>query len=176
MVMNIEELQKSVIASTQSEEPVAIQTPTGNVVNGNSLLTGTNEPKDYKITLWLPIQNGVVPEGAEVVMNGTAYVQEVVAKQKFISAQVARKVRNYASIITMAFTKFEENGDSSLYTPEDIIKVYEIFDDNVINACEKMVTTVLGINDNLVQYITDTSLMDVCSQIIQNNPAFFQAN
>ena len=176
MVMNIEELQNSFLEATQTEEPVAIQTQTGNLVNGDSTLTGINEPKDYKLTLWLPVHGGKAPEGAKLVMNNTAYEVEVEAKQRFISARIARKVRNYASVITLAFTKFEENGDSSLYTQDDIMKVYEIFDDNVIDACEKMVSTVLGVNENLVQYITDTSLMNVCSQIIKNNPSFFQAD
>ena len=176
MVMNIEELQNSFLEATQTEEPVAIQTQTGNLVNGDSTLTGINEPKDYKLTLWLPVQGGKAPEGAKLVMNNTAYEVEVEAKQRFISARIARKVRNYASVITLAFTKFEENGDSSLYTQDDIMKVYEIFDDNVIDACEKMVSTVLGVNENLVQYITDTSLMNVCSQIIKNSPSFFQAD
>ena len=108
-------------------------------------------------------------------MGGSSYKQVINADQKFITARIARRVRNYASTITLAFTKFNEDGDSEIYTVDDLLKVYEVFDDNVIDACEKLVGTVLGIPDHLMQYITDTSLIETCTKIIENNPSFFQA-
>ena len=59
---------------------------------------------------------------------------------------------------------------------EDLIKVYEVFDDNVIDACEKLLGSVLGVSDSLIQYITDQSLIDNCAKILENNPSFFQAD
>lgn len=175
-IMTIEELKKLQTAfdeTTKTDEPIAIQTESASIVNGDPLKTGSNSPKDYVVTLYLPIQ-GEAPEGARIVMGGTAYEQRVEAKQRFITARVARKVRNYATTVALAFTKFEEDGNSSVYTVEDILKVYELFDDNVISACESLIETVLGLPDHLVQYITDESLMDNIIQILQNNPSFFQ--
>lgn len=175
-ILSIEELkqlQGGFTEAVQSDEPVAIQTPTNNVVNGNPTLTGSNGPKNYTLTLYLPV-NASTPKDAKLVMGGTAYEQQIVAEQKFITARVARKVRNYASIIAMAFTEFKEDGETELYTVEDILKVYEIFDDNVIDACEKLVFTVLGLPEHLTQHVTDTSLMQVCTEILRNNPSFFQ--
>lgn len=174
-MLDISELQKEFINSTQTDEPVAIQTQTDNVVNGDTTKFGTNEPQDYSLTFWLPVTDRT-PSDATLVMNNTAYVQTVTAKQKFITARVARKVRSYASTITLAFTELKENGDSDLYTPEDLLKVYEVFDDDVIEACEKLVCEVLDVSPNLIEYITDVSLVEVCSKIIANNPAFFQAD
>lgn len=175
-ILSIEELknlQGGFTEAVQSDEPVAIQTPTHNVVNGNPALSGSNSPKSYTLTLYLPV-NASTPKDAKLVMGGTAYEQQIVAEQKFITARVARKVRNYASTIAMAFTEFKEEGETELYTVEDILKVYEIFDDSVIDACEKLVFTVLGLPEHLTQHVTDTSLMQVCTDILKNNPSFFQ--
>ena len=175
-ILSIEELknlQGGFVEATRSNEPVAIQTPTNNVVNGNPTLTGANTPKNYTLTLYLPV-NASTPKDAKLVMGGTAYEQQIVAEQKFITARVARKVRSYASTIAMAFTEFKEEGETELYTVEDILKVYEIFDDSVFDACEKLVFTVLGLPEHLTQHVTDTSLMQVCTDILKNNPSFFQ--
>lgn len=175
-ILSIEELSKlqnSFVEATQTQEPVAIQTATSSVVNGDSTKIGSASPKDYTVTLWLPII-GKAPEGAEIVQDGHAYIQEISAKSKYITPRIARKVRNYASIISMAFTDFQENGDTDIYTPEDLFKVYEVFDDNVIDACEKLVGEVLGIPEHLTEYITDVSLMTNCAKILRENPSFFQ--
>lgn len=172
-VLSISELQKSLSEATQTDEPVAIDTPTGNVVNGDSTKFATNEPASYTLTFWLPVSNGV-PEGAKLVMGGTAYEQKVEAKAKFITARIARKVRSYASTITLAFTDFKDNGDSALYTPEELLKIYSLFDDEVVSACEKLLESVLGVDHSLMEYITDMSLVENCSKVIQNNPSFFQ--
>lgn len=177
-ILSIEELSKlqdNFVEATQTQEPVAIQTPTSSVVNGDSTKIGSASPKNYQVTLWLPI-TGQVPEGAEIVQDGHAYVQEISANSKYITPRIARKVRNYASIISMAFTDFKENGDTEIYTPEDLFKVYEIFDDTVIEACEKLVGAVLGIPEHLTEYITDVSLMANCAKILKENPSFFQVD
>lgn len=176
-IMTIEELarmQEKVIDATKSDAPVAIETPTTSIVNGDPSKVQSIEPKNYTVELWLPVTSET-PTTAERVMGGTAYKQLINADQKFITARIARKVRNYASTITLAFTNFKEDGDSEIYTVDDLLKVYEVFNDDVIDACEKLVGTVLDIPDHLMQYITDTSLMDTCTKIIQNNPSFFQA-
>lgn len=176
-IMTIEELakmQEKVIDATKSDAPVAIETPTTSIVNGDPSKVQSIDPKNYTVELWLPVTSET-PATAERVMGGTAYKQLINADQKFISARIARRVRNYASTITLAFTNFKEEGDSEIYTVDDLLKVYEVFDDNVIDACEKLVGIVLGIPDHLMQYITDTSLMETCTKIIENNPSFFQA-
>lgn len=175
-ILSIDELkglQEGFVEATKTEEPIAIQTQTGNIVNGNPTLSGTATPKDYILELYLPVDAGT-PKDAELVMGGTAYRQEVKASQKFITARIARRVRNYASTVAIAFTAFKEDGETELYTVEDILKVYEIFDDNVIDACEKLVFNVLGIPEHLTQYVTDTSLIQTCAEILKNNPSFFQ--
>ena len=86
-------LQNSFAEATQTQEPVAIQTATSSVVNGDSTKIGSASPKDYTVTLWLPII-GKAPEGAEIVQDGNAYVQEISAKSKYITPRIARKVRN----------------------------------------------------------------------------------
>lgn len=175
-IMSIEDMKKAYEAYTEAvntDEPVAIETPTGNVVNGSPSLVGSNNPKNYKVTLYLPIL-GEAPEGARIVMNGTSYEQIIEAKEVFITSRIARRVRNYASVVALAFTEFKEDGTSNVYTPQDLLKVFQLFDDNVIEACEKMVSVVLGIPENLIQYITDVSLITVCKEILANNPSFFQ--
>ena len=176
-ILTIEELTKmqdKVIDATKSDAPVAIETPTTSVVNGDPSKVQSIDPKNYTVELWLPV-TAETPATAERVMGGTAYKQLINADQKFITARIAHRVRNYASTITLAFTNFKEDGDSEIYTVDDLLKVYEVFDDNVIDACEKLVGTVLGIPDHLMQYITDTSLMETCTNIIENNPSFFLA-
>lgn len=175
-IMSIEELQKTqeaFIEASQTDEPVAIETQNESIVNGDSTKVGTNTKKDYEVTLYLPIR-GKAPEGARIVMGGTSYEQKVKATQRFITPRIARKVRSYASVVAIAFTDFSEDGATQIFSVEDIMKVYEIFDDEVISACEKLVASVLGINEDTIQYITDTSLMEVCYEILKNNPSFFQ--
>ena len=175
-ILSIEELsklRKDFEEATQTEQPVAIQTPTTSIVNGDSTRTGEVTPKDYTVTMWLPIV-GKAPEGAEIVQDGKAYIQEVTAKEKFITPRMARKVRNYASVISMSFTDFKEDGSTEIYTPEDLFKMYELFDDKVIDACEKLVSEVLGIPEHLTAYITDVSLIENCGKILRENPSFFQ--
>lgn len=176
-ILSIDELNKAFQEANQDDAPVAIQTPAGNVVNGDPTKQGTVSPKDYELTLYMPILEGTkVPEGAEVVMNGTAYVQKVTAKQKYVTPRVARKIRNYSSIITLPFLKFEEDGTTDFMTLEDTLKMYELFDDNVINACENLVINVLGLSEHLVQYVEDISLISACARIIKENPSFFQVD
>ncbi len=146
-ILSIDELanlQASHQEAVQSDAPVAIQTQTHSVLNGDSTKVGSISPKDYVLTLWLPII-GQAPEGAEIVQDGKAYVQQITAKEKYITPRIARKVRNYASVISIAFTEFKEDGTTEVYTPEDLFKLYELFDDDVIDACEKMVVEVLGV-------------------------------
>ena len=107
-IMTIEELakmQEKVIDATKSDAPVAIETPTTSVVNGDPSKVQSIDPKNYTVELWLPVTSAT-PATAERVMDGTAYKQFVNADQKFITARIARKVRNYASIISIAFTDF----------------------------------------------------------------------
>lgn len=177
-IMSIEELsklQENFQDAIQSDTPVAIQTNTTSVVNGDSTKIGSITPKDYSVTLWLPIV-GQAPAGAEIVQDGKAYVQEVTAKEKYITPRIARKVRNYASIISIAFTDFREDGSTEIYTPDDLFKIYEVFDDTVIDACEKLVGEVLGIPEHLTAYITDVSLIENCGKILRENPSFFQVD
>ena len=113
-IMTIEELAKmqgKVIDATKSDAPVAIETPTTSIVNGDPSKVQSIEPKNYTVELWLPVTSET-PTTAERVMGGTAYKQLINADQKFITARIARKVRNYASTITLAFTNFKEDGDS----------------------------------------------------------------
>ena len=178
-ILSIEELAKmqdSFIEATQTDTPVAVQTPTSSVVNGEPTKIGSTEPKDYSLVFYLPIPKEGAPAGAKIVMDGKAYKQVVHAEEKFVSPRIARKVRHYASTLALAFTDLKEDGSSEIYTVEDLIKVYEVFDDNVIDACEKLLGSVLGVSDSLIQYITDQSLIDNCSKILENNPSFFQAD
>ena len=175
-IMSIEELsrlQGSFIEATKTEEPVAIQTPTASVVNGNPALAGSNTPRNYEITLYLPVTEQT-PADAELVMDGKAYKQIITAKEKYITPRIARKVRNYASTVAMSLIEFKDQGESDIYTAEDLLKVYAVFDDNVIDACEKLVISALGIPEHLSQYATDESLLATCSALIRNNPSFFQ--
>lgn len=175
-IMSIEELSKlqgSFIEATKTEEPVAIQTPTASVVNGNPALAGSNTPRNYKITLYLPVTEQT-PADAELVMDGKAYKQIITAKEKYITPRIARKVRNYASTVAMSLIEFKDQGESDIYTAEDLLKVYAVFDDNVIDACENLVISALGIPEHLAQYATDESLLATCSALIRNNPSFFQ--
>lgn len=175
-ILSIDELanlQASHQEAVQSDAPVAIQTQTHSVLNGDSTKVGSISSKDYVLTLWLPII-GQAPEGAEIVQDGKAYVQQITAKEKYITPRIARKVRNYASVISIAFTEFKEDGSTEVYTPEDLFKLYELFDDDVIDACEKMVVEVLGVPSHLAEYITDMSLISACGDILRNNPSFFQ--
>lgn len=178
-ILSIEELAKmqdSFIEATQTDTPVAVQTPTSSVVNGEPTKIGSTEPKDYTLVFYLPVPKEGAPAGTEIVMDGKAYKQVVHAEEKFVSPRIARKVRHYASTLALAFTDLKEDGSSEIYTVEDLIKVYEVFDDNVIDACEKLLGSVLGVSDSLIQYITDQSLIDNCSKILENNPSFFQAD
>ena len=71
-IMSIEELSKlqgNFQDAVQSDAPVAIQTATNSVVNGDSTKIGSITPKDYTVTLWLPIV-GQAPAGAEIVQDG----------------------------------------------------------------------------------------------------------
>ena len=175
-IMSIDELsklQEGFREATQSDAPVAIQGNARALVNGDSSKVGNISPKDYTVTLWLPII-GEAPAGAEIVQDGKAYVQEVTAKERYITPRIARKVRNYASIISIAFTEFREDGSTEIYTPDDLFKIYEVFDDSVIEACEKLVGEVLGIPEHLTAYITDVSLIENCGKIMRENPSFFQ--
>lgn len=174
--IDLSEIQKAFENANSDDTPIAVSTPSGNQVIGNPLKQGVTEPKTYEMEFYLPVLNGNVPQGAELVLGGKAYKQKVVAKEKFISQRIGRKVRSYASTVAMAFMKFKEDGTSELYTSADMMEIYRLFDDSVIEACEKMIVTVLGVSDELIQYITDVSLMQTCSELINNNPAFFQVD
>lgn len=173
-LIDIAELQKTFAEANQSDEPIAVSTPSGSYVLGDTTKAMSTSPKDYELEFYLPIPDGGAPAGAELVMDGRAYSQKVVAKEKFITERIGRKVRNYASTVAMAFLKFQETGESEIYTAEDLMAIYAVFDDSVIDACEKMVVTVLGVSDSMIEYITDASLMKACAQILKNNPSFFQ--
>lgn len=172
-LQQLKEMHGAIEGATQSDEPVAIQTDNVSVLNGDSTKMGANYPIDYNIVLYLPVTDST-PKDANLKMNGTCYEQIVTAEQKFITPRIARKVRNYATTVAIAFTKFEENGSSEIYTVEDIFTIFQLFDDNTIEACEKLISNVLGIPEHLLQYITDESLMENCVKVIKNNPSFFQ--
>lgn len=174
-IIDIEALQASFIKANQSDEPFAVTTPSGSVVSGNTVKYGTTTPKDYVLEFYLPVA-GDIPDNAELVMDGKAYRQMVTAKERFITQRIGRKVRSYASTVAIAFTKFEVDGSSSIYTADDLLEIYSHFDDSVIDAFEKIVSEVLGISEHMMQYITDVSLIDTASKILENNPGFFQAD
>lgn len=173
-ILSIAELHKQFESATKTDEPVAIETPSGNHINGTTSLVGSVTPKDYVLEFYLPVLDGKYPSEAELVMGGTAYRQLIKANQKFITARVARKVRSYASKVALAFTDFKERGDSSIYSPEELMKFYQLFDDEVIKACEGLIVTTLGIDESLMEYITDVSLINTCAELINNNKSFFQ--
>lgn len=172
--IDIQELVKAFQEANQDDTPIAVQTPSGNSVIGDTVKQGTIEPQSYEMTFWLPVVNGEAPAGAELVMDGKAYVQKVVAKEKFITAKIGRHVRSYASKVAITFTKFKDQGDSEIYTVDDLLEIYSLFDDDTIEACENMIVAVLGISNELVQYITTESLIETCAKLIANNPSFFQ--
>lgn len=166
-------MQGNFTSATQTDEPVAISTPTNNIVNGNPQLTNTNEPKDYKVEFILPVTEAT-PADAEFLYNNTAYRQIVTVKQKFISSMIARRARHYSAYIASVFTDFKELGDSKIYTPDEVVRVYENFTEEAQKACENLVKIVLGIPDHLMPYITDLSIINLSGEIIKNNKAFFQ--
>lgn len=174
--VDVEELQKIFSKANDDTTPIAVSTDTGNTVTGDASKYGTTEAKDYELTFWLPVTEGQDTSGLELVNGGQAYVQKVTAKQKFITARIGRKVRSYASTIAMAFVNFKDDGDSEIYTVDDLLTIYSIFNDEVIDACEKLVVQVLGVSENMIEYITDVSLMDACAKIMKNNPSFFQVD
>lgn len=174
-IIDIEKLHKSFSEANQDDTPFAVTTPSGSVVNGDPAKYGSTSPKDYTLEFYLPVQ-GEVPAGAELVMGGSAYRQLVTAKQKFISQRIGRKIRSYASTVAIAFTKFHGDGNSNIFTVEDLVEVYAHFDDDVIHAFESIVSEVLGISPHLMEYITDTSLIENAAKIMENNPGFFQAD
>lgn len=176
-ILSIDELakmQSQVVNATESDEPVAIQTPTESVVNGNPLNTGSVTPKDYVLRLYLPKHLYSMSLGAKESKDGKCFIQDLKVKEKFINSHISRVSRSYASKVAIAFTDFKEDGTSELFSADDLLKVYETFNEEVINACEKLVSTVLDVPENLVNYVSDVSLMENCSLIIKNNPSFFQ--
>lgn len=175
-VIDLEKLQNSFQEANQADTPIAVSTPSGSHIIGDTTKQGTTTPQDYTLEFWLPVVNGQYPEGAKLERDGEVYVQEVVAKQKFITQRAGRKVRNYASTIAVAFVDFKEEGFSEIYTADDLLKVYQLFTDDVVEACEKLVCEVLGVSENLIPYITDRSLFGTVGKIMTNNPGFFQAS
>lgn len=173
---SLEELNKAFVDAVTDDAPIAVSTEAGAVVSGDSRKVRSIGKQDYELEFWLPVPPGSDTSGLELVQGGSAYVQRVTAEQRFISARIGRKVRNYASKLAIVFTQFKEEGATDVYTAEDMFKLYEIFDDSAIDACEKLLVEVLGISPNLIQYITDESLMQNVSLILKNNPNFFQVD
>lgn len=176
--VTVEDLNEAFVEAVHDDTPMAVATNSGKVVSGDTRRVGEARKVDYELEFWLPVPEDFDPAGSdlELVMGGTAYVQRVEAKQRFISARIGRRVRNYASRVAIAFTNFKEDGSTEVYTAEDFFKLYELFDDNVIEACENIIVEVLGVSTNLIQYITDESMMENVLKIMQNNPSFFQTN
>ena len=78
-ILTIDELakmQEKVIDATKSDAPVAIETPTTSIVNGDPTKVQSIDPKNYTVELWLPVTSAK-PATAERVMDGTAYKQFV---------------------------------------------------------------------------------------------------
>lgn len=173
-IVAISELQKAYIGAVNTDEPVAVELPTGGEVNGDPALMGMSGLEDYVLTLYLPIPQEGIPEGKREVMNGSFYEDFLTVKERTITPKIARRLRHHVSIVAVAFTKFETNGETSLYEIEDLMEVYKRFDDEVITACEEIVKQVLGLNDTVIEYLVDTSLLAVVTDIIKKNQAFFQ--
>lgn len=175
-IVSVEDLNEKFVNAVSDDTPIAVQTPTGNVVSGDTRKVGTTQKKDYELTFYLPVEEGMDTSKLTLVMGGAAYRVTVKANQRFISGRIGRKVRNYASKVAVAFTQFREDGSTDVYTVEDYFKLLEVFDDEVIEACEKLVVETLGVSEALIPYITDESLMEAVGQILTNNPSFFQVN
>lgn len=81
-VIDLSEIQKAFEDANQDDTPIAVSTPSGSQVIGDPVKQGITQPKDYEMVFYLPIVNGNAPQGAEIVLDGKAYVQRVRAKEK----------------------------------------------------------------------------------------------
>lgn len=149
------------LASGDKEQPVIV----GDVNN-------VDNEADYVVEFMYP--KGYVVQGDFVeTPQGLQVVRRFVNKK--ITPKLARRLRHAVSTLILYFSKVDtKTGLQELMTISDVANIYGTLSDEVVDAFELVVQKTLGISDLDMEYVTDSSLLQVATDIIENNSGFFQ--
>ena len=160
--------------ASNSDAPIVVETEESKTVTGDTTQVGDTEPSDYLVNFHLPkdLAEQVGVTGTELSDHSISV--NLPFEGKIISPRKARKLRNDIINTAQLFVEFKDDGTVEVSDPKNVIQFYREFTEEVIDSCEKVVSTVLDIPDELMEYISDIGLLDAVVNIIKRNPGFFQ--
>lgn len=120
--------------------------------------------------LRLPKQDGIVKN----TFDSETGTLTTVYKAKSITPALSEKMQAYAQIIQASFLAMTDEGDIEYMSRETIIKQAKFFVGEGIDATRNLLQTYFGFDKELMEHIPSTEATRLYSEVIRNNPNFFQ--
>lgn len=150
-------MKESVDKAADSTIPFPIVKDGDIAVVGDVNKTELNK-HDFKIAFRVP--NG----------EGGHTTREVEYKDVYLTPRRSVTASRLITSMMPLFRKVKENGDISEYSDAEMREMVDEMDDNVIDLMYKLVATVVGVNDELADFMIPKSVLDAVLQILKDYP------
>ena len=151
-----ERIDKGIEAASDSVIPFQVTKDDEMAVVGDANKTEINK-HDFKITFKIPSDNGYVTREKEF-------------KGVFLKPRYESKVVKVVTELLPYFRKVKRDGSVSSYTEEEKLHIMETFSDEMLDLLYNLVEVVLGIDPEVGDYMTQTSVVTAAAQIIEMYP------
>lgn len=125
--------------------------------------------RDYVISFRFPMsdQRYLTPE-SRIIKD--CYITDIIYKDVFVNPRKDLEVIGAMMTILGYYKKIKEDGTIEDRTPEDLFKLFALMESDVVDAMYKFVSVVLGVNEELVDNMLASSVINTCSKIIEDYP------
>lgn len=155
------EFKKALDSAEESVVPFAVAKDNELNIVGDANETKVN-PFDYKITFRIPDTS-----------DGTVKYSEKTAEFKNVYVTPRNEMRVVKTIAQLLpyFRKIKEDGTVGEFTNDELLEVVATMEDEVIDSMYTLVSTVLGIDPKLRDYMIAKDVIAATTQIIMTNPS-----
>lgn len=168
---------KSAIETAATDDtPIAITTNHGKQVNGDPSKAMLRDDDIYRIEFWYPLDDPRYQDMPQVPNKPYRKVTRTF-KSEHISASKVLKLQSASLAVTEVFLKYNENGTIEFANDQEAIEFLNAVGSDAFEAaCWKIISTVLGLEDDEIESIYTVNLLKVTAEIISNNLEFFQVD
>lgn len=118
---------------------------------------------NFNITFIVPDENGKYVE------------KEVVYEDVYLKPRQAVTVQRLMTALQPLYSKVKPGGKIEDYTPEELIELANAFEGQVMDQLYRLVGYVLGVNEELVDFMAPVSVLEAYSKIMKLYPDMVKA-
>lgn len=153
---NYERIDEGIEKASQSVIPFQVTQDDELAVVGDANKTEINK-HDFTITFKIPTDSGYVTRNKEF-------------KGVFLKPRHESKVVKVVTELLPFFRKVNTDGSISTYTDEEKARIVNEFSDSLYDHMYRLVEAVLGIDEDIGDYMTQASVLQAAAQIIEMYP------